>query len=211
MQVKQFLRNLCNTEINFTGFIDPVSQELQPDHIHTVLAAMNDALTHLYTIFKIKLVKEPVDLSRRSYVVVDLNYIPDLLKIVELRDSYGNEILMNDSFNNTYRVSLLEYNVLELYLNRPMGFVTVIYQANHQEITPENYTKIDLRLPPVLLNVFKYLVIGKVLRSSGNEGNIQLSAMYDQKAEADLQLLHGLDVVNSSNELPRRLANTNWI
>jgi hypothetical protein len=183
MIVRDFLKQLAFTRLRNTAAVDLTQPTgFKSIFLDQVIAYISESLTRLYSEYYllkkstlIKLYPPYTEYYLRSeyalsnstpvthkYIqdTVDAPFYPYLIKVVNIFDPCGNDILINDRLNclSTHTISFdcIQFSHLNIG-----DYFTVVYLANHLPISLGSVNTDILRLPPIMYEMLKYLVAGK--------------------------------------------------
>lgn len=194
MKLKQLLNELVQGEFFNLALREPNSNTIKPERLPAIINYINEGLMVLHTKFILKekvIILETVDsineyLLHSKYSVSsgykeDYWYIKDtpdnpfkddIVKVLEVRDIYGNLMSLNDPevYNSMFTPQPL---VLQIPFVGFKDVYTISYQANHPiiDIMKENYLDNEIELPPYLILALKNYVSYKVFSHMGGPEN----------------------------------------
>lgn len=189
MQAETFLKQLSITRLKNTAVVDTNQPSgIKANFLEAIIDYVNESLTNLYSEFYllkksalIKIVQPYTEYYLRSkYAVSDPTVVPHkyildtsinpfypyLIRITNVFDEYGYEMLVNDQFSalslNTISFDKLEFNHIH-----KGSYFTVVYLADHIPISLGSISTDSIELPPIMFEMLKHLVAGKYYSDLG--------------------------------------------
>lgn len=208
MKLDKFLKDLALSELSATSAVDDDLVSFHETGLEKVMTYLNEGLTQLHTKFVLSQ-KELIIKTKVPYVeyylrpefavsnpaLVPYKYIDDtstdkfdggLLKILEVTNSYGHEMYIND-LEQPYSLFTPTFDCLQITNIHDEPYFFVIYQADHNELYTTDLDKQTVVLPPFLELALKYYITGKYLSNMLGQDNqtqaAQYMGMYEQKCQ----------------------------
>lgn len=219
MKLNKFLQDLAITQLSATSAVDDDGISFHEDGLLKVLTYLNEGLTELYS--KFVLSQKEVIIQRKTPFVeyyirpefavsnpaeVPFKYIRDsdndkfdggLLKILKVSNSYGHELYIND-IDQPKSVFTPVFDCLQITDVHEEDYFFVIYQADHNELYPEDLDKQDIILPDFLQPAIKSYVVGNYLKNMLGQNNTVLGQQYLAEYEQKCQEVMDKDLVRRS-------------
>ena len=223
--------DLSHTKLGDSGTI-------QEEDWQTIVTQVNLGLTELHTRFVLK--KYELQLQQHSDVthyfltsehigeadnLDDFSYIlfnedipleDNILKILFIFDSLGNELLINDRTQDNPIICSTP-TLLQMDPFDPPELLNIVYQANHPKIVITDKfdpAKVGLDIPDWLLPALCYYIASGVYRginSSVTEGTVNPAVTYAQQYELACQKLMVSQMSLTNDDTNYRFQRNGWI
>jgi hypothetical protein len=183
MLAKDFLKQLALTRLKNTAAVDlNQTTGFKTNFIDQLIVYTNEALTNLYSEYY--LLKKSVLLKlfppyteyylRKEYAlsdptVVTNKYIQDtvhapfypyIIKIVNIFDQYGCDLLINDRLNCS-SVHTISFDCVQFSHLNIGDYFSVVYLADHIPLSLGSINTDIISLPPIMYEMLKYLIASK--------------------------------------------------
>lgn len=218
MNLSEYLTDLSYKELSNLSVGDTGYGSIKPEKIPFVVSCINEALLRLYSKFVLKeegLIIE-LRLGRGEYVLSSKNaystgylgdkyimdgdhpFTDDLIKVLEIRDSFGRVIPLNNSSNPT-SIFTPRYNVLQVPNPSFYGkLLSILYQAKHPLLDYNLRPKQRIELPDSLMGALSNYVAYAVYATLNTKDAVETSQRYMQMYVALVQEAIETDVVNNT-------------
>lgn len=231
MNVSDLLKSLSYGELSNLSISGEGSGEILEDKIPKVINHINDGLLQLHTKFvlswKTLILKmqegrtdyplrieytESQNLSKFPQYIIDRNdpYTGDLIKIMAVTDSCGQELPLNDE-ENCYSLFTPTPMILQVPFPSIIQLMSVSYQANHIKLSADRLDQ-QIELPETLHEALRLSVAAAIYSGMNGAENTAKAAEYRTRFDLICNEIALTDVTNSSVSFTNtRFSKRGWI